>query len=87
MNAGSMIVLAVDSWGIVRIRINSDMDLSSASKDKIRMETCGSVDYGHQNAFTYKVEHVDFERLMASLQDTVNFITETIKNDKDELRF
>ncbi len=81
MKKGVGIVLAVNSWGIVRIRINSDFKLSDNAKDEIRLATCGTKDIGHMNAFTYKVHHVDFSKIMSSIEETVKSITDIIKKD------
>ncbi len=84
---GAGVVLAVNSWGIVRVRIYEDFDMTPEAKDEVRLYTCGTKDIGHMNAFTFKIPHVNFEKIMEVIQDTSREIMEIIKKDEDRLRF
>ena len=79
---GTGIVLCVSSFGIVRVRINDTFNLSTESKDTLRLLICGTRDIGHTNAFTYKVQKAGFDNIMESIQNTVGIINKVIKEER-----
>lgn len=69
---GQEFVIVANSYGIIRIRINQDSDLSSEQLNDLRFKLTGHHEYGHPHAFTYKVDVTDstsaFEEVTKEIQ-------------------
>lgn len=77
MKNGQNFVINSTTWGLVKVRINNDVDLCTKKKKQIMKEITGSDDIGHENAFTYKIQDkINFERIMEEIKHVVNVITE-----------
>lgn len=75
MNEGKDFVINATSFGIFKIRISENAEISSEQKDLLRLALCGTKDIGHQNAFTYKMKDtVSFENIMKQIKFVVSEI-------------
>ncbi len=75
MRQGKNFVIGVNSYGIVKVRINQDAPVTAEQLNKLRLELTGNENIGHMHAFTYKVAgQVDFNAIMAEVQKVTNAI-------------
>ena len=75
MQQGKDFVINATSFGIFKIRISAEADISSDKKDLLRMALCGTKDIGHANAFTYKMKDpVSFENIMKQIKFVISEI-------------
>lgn len=76
MRQGKNFVIGINSFGIVKVRINQDSPYSAEQLNKLRLELTGTENTGHMHAFTYKVEgQTDFNKIMAEAQKVATAIT------------
>jgi len=69
MANGKNFVIGLNSYGIIRCRINEDAPYTDEQKNALRKELAGTATIGHTNAFTYKIpDPVNFDKLMAEAQ-------------------
>jgi hypothetical protein len=79
MEQGQHFVIGVNSYGIIRIRVNRKANHSSEVLDNIRLATTGTKTIGHQHAFTYKMDKVNsFENLINEIQSVVGKIEDCL---------
>lgn len=52
--AGQWYVIQIYTWGLIKVRISQDCDLTDEQFNQIRLEMTGTTDIGHKNAFTWK---------------------------------
>ena len=75
MADGKDFVINATSFGIFKIRISEDAEITSEQKDLLRIAMCGTKDIGHQNCFTYKMkDSVSFENIMKEIKFIIDEI-------------
>ena len=75
MAEGKDFVINATSFGIFKIRISEDAQITSEMKDLLRISMCGTKDIGHSNCFSYKMQDsVSFENIMKQIKFIVNEI-------------
>lgn len=75
MQQGKDFVINATSFGIFKIRISAEADISSEKKDLLRMALCGTKDIGHECAFSYKMKDpVSFENIMKQIKFVISEI-------------
>lgn len=81
MHAGQNIVIGINSYGIVKVRINEDAPYSLDQKNKLRLKLGGNINLGHMNAFTYKIKtEINFENIINEIEFIVKTISDTLKD-------
>jgi len=69
MDNGQQVVIGVNDYGIVKIRLHQETKLSVDQINKIRLETTGESETGHLHAFTYKMnKQPTFENIMHEIE-------------------
>ena len=72
MKEGKDFVINATSFGVFKIRISEDAQITSEQKDLLRIAMCGTKDIGHSNAFSYKMkDSVSFENIMKQIKFVV----------------
>lgn len=75
MQDGKDFVINATSFGIFKIRISAEANISSEQKDLLRIAMCGTKDIGHANAYSYKMtDPVSFENIMKQIKFIVSEI-------------
>lgn len=75
MRQGKNYVIGINSYGIVKVRINQEAPCTAAQLNKLRLELTGNENIGHMHAFTYKVPgQVDFNAIMVEVQKVTGAI-------------
>ena len=75
MKEGKDFVINATSFGIFKIRISEDAQITASQKDLLRIALCGTKDIGHSNAFSYKMkDSVSFENIMKQIKFVVSEI-------------
>lgn len=75
MQDGKDFVINATSFGIFKIRISAEANISSEQKDLLRIAMCGTKDIGHENAYTFKMaDPVSFENIMKQIKFIVSEI-------------
>lgn len=75
MKEGKDFVINATSFGIFKIRISEDAQITSEQKDLLRISMCGTKDIGHANAYSYKMaDPVSFENIMKQIKFIVSEI-------------
>lgn len=75
MRQGKFYVIGVNTYGIVRVRINQDSPATSEQLNKLRLELTGTENIGHMHAFTYKIKNqVDFNVIMEEVKKVTGAI-------------
>lgn len=75
MDNGQNIVVGIDLYGIVRVRINKKHDLNLSQKQQFREILTGNPDIGHAEAFTYKYAGTpSFDKSIAEAEKVYNAI-------------
>lgn len=72
--SGKNFVIGVNSWGIVKIRINQDAPYTEETIKKIKHELVNAEEYGHLHAFTYKLPNNGFDKLMQEIKNIIETI-------------
>lgn len=75
MKNGQDFVIGVNSYGIVKIRINECASYTDEQKNNLRLKLIGNSDLGHMNAFTYKIKEVPtFDNITKEIERVVKEI-------------
>ena len=75
MRQGKNYVIGVNSYGIVKVRINQNRPATEEQLNKLRLELTGTENIGHMLAFTYKIKgQVDFNVIMAEVKKVTEAI-------------
>ena len=75
MAEGKDFVINATSFGIFKIRISEDAQITSEQKDLLRISMCGTKDIGHSNAYSFKMKQsVSFENIMKQIKFVINEI-------------
>jgi oligoribonuclease NrnB/cAMP/cGMP phosphodiesterase (DHH superfamily) len=83
MRQGKNFVIGVNSYGIVKVRINQDAPYSAEQLNQLRLELTGTENIGHMHAFTYKVKgQVDFNAIMAEVKKVTEAIQRTCNENR-----
>lgn len=81
LDAGKEIVIGVNDYGIIRIRLHQETTLSEKQINRIRLETTGETETGHLHAFTYKLnKEPTFENLITEIT-RITKVIETVVNE------
>ena len=81
MKEGKDFVINATSFGIFKIRISEDAQITIEQKDLLRIALCGTKDIGHMNCFSYKMQDsVSFENIMKQIKFIVNEINRICYN-------
>jgi len=75
MRKGQNFVIGVNSYGIVKVRINQDCPYTEDQLNGIRFDLTGNTNYGHLHAFTYKVANNSFDNLMDEIKKVTSVIS------------
>jgi len=75
---GTSFALIANSYGIVRYRFNT-AKLNRESKEAIKLKLIGTLDIGHLNAFSDKIQNSNFNKIMDKVQE-VHHLLEAYKN-------
>lgn len=82
MQQGKDFVINATSFGIFKIRISAEADISLDKKNLLRMALCGTADIGHENAFSYKMKDpVSFENIMKQIKFVISEINRICYSD------
>lgn len=85
MRQGKNFVIGVNSYGIVKVRINQDAPVTPQQLNKLRLELTGTENIGHMHAFTYKVKgQVDFNAIMTEVKKVTEAIARTCNENNKE---
>lgn len=85
MRQGKHFVIGVNSYGIVKVRINQDAPVTPQQLNKLRLELTGTENIGHMHAFTYKVKgQVDFNAIMVEVKKVTDAIGRTCNENSKE---
>lgn len=77
MQKGKNFVIGANSFGIIRVRINQECPYTNEQIDKVRERLTGNSQYGHQHAFTYKIDGAaSFDKLIAEVKKITQVIDE-----------
>jgi len=68
--------LIINSYGIIRIRFSTIDCLENSEKEKIKFSIMNTLEHGHLNAFSIKVENSNFEKIMKKVQELNQIINE-----------
>jgi len=68
------VAIIVNSYGIFRIRFSTINCLSDSEKEKIKLAIMGTLEYGHLNAFSLKVQNSNFKKIMSKVQELTTII-------------
>lgn len=79
MKKGQNFVIGISSYGIIKVRVNQVCGYSDVILNSIRYKLSEIAEYGHLNAFTYKMNTVSFNKLMDEAQRIVETISKEIK--------
>lgn len=74
LRKGQNFVIGVNSFGIVKVRINKDCPYSEDQLNEIRVDLTGNAKYGHLHAFTYKIPNVSFEHIVDEIKKVTSVI-------------
>lgn len=81
MNNDQQVVIGVNDYGIVKIRLHQETTLSVNQINKIRLESTGEAETGHLHAFTYKMSsQPSFENIMREIERVAK-IFEKVSNE------
>ena len=75
MEKGQNFVVGLTSYGIIRTRINANIDMDNYTKEVIREMVTGKRNIGHTDAFTFKMINPSSDSLMAEAERIVKGIT------------
>lgn len=73
MNQGQDFVIGLSSYGIIKVRISEKADYTNEQKRFLMKELTGKIT-GHENAFTYKMKSVSFDKLINESQRIAKII-------------
>ena len=77
MRNGQDVLIGVDSYGIIKVRIRQDSPLTPDDKKLMREKLTGTSDIGHMDAFTYKYKgSQSFDNLMNEVQKIITIYNE-----------
>jgi hypothetical protein len=76
MKKGQNFIIGISSFGIVKIRINKNANFPEEQLNKLRFELTQKEKYGHSLAFTYKIENVNFDKIMNEAKKIIQNISE-----------
>lgn len=77
MANGQYLVVGINPYGIVRIRIKKDAPFTSEQKKEARLRLIGNSEVGHMDAFTYRYEgEKSFENTIKEAQRIVQVFNE-----------
>lgn len=68
MDAGKNFVIGINSWGLIKVRVNQDAPYTHEQLNKLRLVLTGTETTGHMHAFTYKIDKSGLDALMAEAQ-------------------
>jgi len=71
---GSKVVIIANSYGIMRIRFNAQLDIDDKIWKAIKNDILGTENIGHLHAFSLKIEKNGFEEIMEKIQELVSII-------------
>jgi oligoribonuclease NrnB/cAMP/cGMP phosphodiesterase (DHH superfamily) len=77
----NMMAVIVNSYGIFRIRFATVNCLPDETKEAIKYDILGTLDRGHLNAFSIKIDNSNFEKIMAKVQELTTIVNKH-KTDK-----
>lgn len=75
MKKGQNFVINFSSYGIVKVRINQRCGYPDVLLNTLRLELTGNAESCHLHAFTYRIEKVNFNKLMDEAQRIVRSIS------------
>ncbi len=74
----SQIAFIINSYGIIRIRFATINCISNELKEKIKFAIIGTLEHGHLNAFSEKIENFNFNKIMFRVQELTKIVNQLI---------
>lgn len=71
---GTSFVMIANSYGIVRYRFRKDCNLTRRHKELIKMRLIGTLENGHLNAFSDKIQNHNFNKIMDKVKEVHNIV-------------
>lgn len=73
-NSGVEFVMIANSYGITRFRFNTSGKLTRKQKEEIKLKLIGTLDIGHLNAFSDKIQNSNFDKIMARVEEVYKIV-------------
>lgn len=81
MDEGKQVVIGVNDYGIVKIRLHQETTLTVDQINQIRLETTGEANTGHLHAFTYKMaKQPTWENIMYEIERVAKVFEKVYKS-------
>lgn len=71
---GVEFVFIANSYGITRFRFNSFGKLTRPQKEEIKLKLIGTLNIGHLNAFSDKIQNSNFDKIMNKVKEVHNIL-------------
>jgi len=68
-------VLIANSYGITRFRFNALGKFNTQQKEEIKQKLIGTLNIGHLNAFSDKIQNSNFDKIMKKVEEVYNILS------------